>query len=568
VHAYQQYDPKQFPPPTQPPTPMSDELMDRLLAMGDLDDLSDEDLANAIRLDPATAAEMMARMGPPLASIRRMLLERKRKILETYEVDSAQQEAARQFVKAAAKVRVPDKFRKAYERAVRERQIYDLERLYEMQRDDTSDAAKDLLRVASALSDQVQIEQLADAYSFTGRTAASIPEAIELKDELERIDELLRQLDEAAKNAQVAIIDMDMLGESIGEEQAEELKEQIEALNKLAEQIEEARRQQAERMGLQKTRDGYRLTPAGLRALQKTLLTQVFDNLRASRSGRHSVGIVGSGVVQTEKTRPYQFGDDAGDMDAVQTLINAAASMRGTREQPARGDDIAIRLTRNNPKCATSVIMDMSGSMRYDGLYVSVKKMALALDALIRGEYPGDWLNFIEMYSVAKIRHASELMSLLPKPVSIHSPRVRLRADMSKPDVTEAMLPQHFTNIQHALRLARQTLGPQNTPNKQVLLITDGLPTAHFAGKDLYFLYPPDALTAEATMREALACQREGITINVFLLQSWNQSSEDVAFARAMAEQTRGRVLFTAGRELDRYVVWDYVSNRRRVIGA
>jgi uncharacterized protein with von Willebrand factor type A (vWA) domain len=296
----------------------------------------------------------------------------------------------------------------------------------------------------------------------------------------------------------------------------------------------------------------------------------VFDNLRASRSGRHSVGIVGSGVVQTEKTRPYQFGDDAGDMDAVQTLINAATSMRGTRDSPAppRGDDIAIRLTRNNPKCATSVIMDMSGSMRYDGLYVSVKKMALALDALIRGEYPGDWLNFIEMYSVAKVRHASELMSLLPKPVSIHSSRVRLRADMSKPDVTEAMLPQHFTNIQHALRLARQTLGPQSTPNKQVLLITDGLPTAHFAGKDLYFLYPPDPLTADATMREALACQREGITINVFLLQSWNQSSEDVAFARAMAEQTKGRVLFTAGRELDRYVVWDYVSNRRRVIGA
>jgi uncharacterized protein with von Willebrand factor type A (vWA) domain len=79
-------------------------------------------------------------------------------------------------------------------------------------------------------------------------------------------------------------------------------------------------------------------------------------------------------------------------------------------------------------------------------------------------------------------------------------------------------------------------------------------------------LYPPDPRTEEATMREAVLCAREGITINIFLLPSWSQSSEDVAFAHRMAETTRGRVFFTGGRDLDRFVLWDYVSNRRRVI--
>src|SRR5207244_5453713 len=83
-------------------------------------------------------------------------------------------------------------------------------------------------------------------------------------------------------------------------------------------------------------------------------------------------------------------------------------------------DDIEIHRTRNNPKCATAVLLDMSGSMRYGGLYINVKRMGLALDGLIKSEYPGDFLQFIEMYSFAKPRHASELARLMPKPVTVH----------------------------------------------------------------------------------------------------------------------------------------------------
>ena len=227
-----------------------------------------------------------------------------------------------------------------------------------------------------------------------------------------------------------------------------------------------------------------------------------------------------------------------------------------------RSDDIEVHRTRNTPKCATVVLLDMSGSMRYGGLYVDVKRMGLALDGLIRREYPGDFLQFVEIYSFAKPRQASEVVTLLPKPVTIFEPVVRLRADMSDPNISELSVPAHFTNIQHGLRLARQFLGNQDTPNRQVILITDGLPTAHFEGQMLYLLYPPDRATEEATMREGHLCHREGITINTFLLNGWSQSREDVQFAYRLAESTTGRVFFTAGKDLDRYVVWDYVNRR------
>jgi uncharacterized protein with von Willebrand factor type A (vWA) domain len=79
-------------------------------------------------------------------------------------------------------------------------------------------------------------------------------------------------------------------------------------------------------------------------------------------------------------------------------------------------------------------------------------------------------------------------------------------------------------------------------------------------------LYPPHPGTEQATLREGMLCAREGITINMFLIPSWSQSEEDIRFAYKLAESTRGRVFFTAGRDLDRYVVWDYVKRRREII--
>ena len=132
------------------------------------------------------------------------------------------------------------------------------------------------------------------------------------------------------------------------------------------------------------------------------------------------------GAVELPGTRAYEFGDSAANMDIPQSFINA---MLRDQERPAgrvrlTPDDIEIHRTRNNPKAATAVLMDMSGSMRYDGQYIHVKRMAIALDGLIRREYPGDFLSFIEMYSFARPRTISEVPSLMPKPVTVHQPVV------------------------------------------------------------------------------------------------------------------------------------------------
>jgi uncharacterized protein with von Willebrand factor type A (vWA) domain len=137
---------------------------------------------------------------------------------------------------------------------------------------------------------------------------------------------------------------------------------------------------------------------------------------------------------------------------------------------------------------------------------------------------------------------------------------------MSRDDISEQQIHPHFTNIQHALQLARQNLATVDTPNRQIILITDGLPTAHFEGSNLFMLYPPDPRTEAATMREGKLCPRDGIVINMFLVPSWSQTEEDIRFSYRLAETTRGRVFFTAGRDLDRFVVWDYVQKKRDII--
>jgi uncharacterized protein with von Willebrand factor type A (vWA) domain len=559
IHTYQGYDPKNFPSPTAPPPDITSAAFEHMLAFGSMRNLTEEELARAIRLDPS----MFPRLGPSLDQLRAMLEERKRKILETYETDAARDAAKRAFNDAANSANPPANSRDAFARMVREEQLADLERLWYRQKDDTSEFSRQLVNLMERLGERYQVDELAAKYEFTGREKLTVPEALAVKEELETIDKLLEQLKEASNTAQLAIIDMEALSEFAQDGD-------MENLNKLQEQIEDYIKEQARAQGLEFTREGYKLTPQAFRIFQRKLLHEIFSELQAARSGRHSGPVVGEGAVEIERTKDYEFGDSVAHMDVVQTVVNAAAR-QATQRPGGRAsismDDISIHRTRNNPKCATMVLMDMSGSMRYNGQYINVKRMALALDGLIRSEYPGDFLGFVEMFTFAKRRQVSDLPTLMPKPVSVHTPVVRLKADMSNPDISELRVPQHFTNIQHALSVSRQVLGVQDTPNRQVILITDGLPTAHFDGPHLYMLYPPDPRTEEATMREAMLCKREGITINIFLLPNWSQTSEDVQFAHKMAESTSGRVFFTGGRDLDRFVVWDYVKQRRKVIG-
>ncbi len=555
IHTYQKYNPAEFPSPTQPPPDMVSPVFEHMLAYGDLRQLSEEELARAVRLDPS----QIAGLGPSLDALRAMLEERKRKILEKYETDSVQQKAKRHFQKRAAAARPPRRLRASYQQAVREEQIYDLERLWYALDDERSPFAGQLVQLMERLGEKYQVDELAAKYTFTGRTPMTVPEALEIKKELEKIDELLKQLEEAEKTAQIAIIDLEALQQFAEPGELEKLEE-------LQRMVENYVRDLAERQGLSRGKDGFQLTPQAYKLFQGKLLERIFSNLQASRTGRHSGPVVGEGAVEIPQTKDYEFGDSIAQMDIPQTMINAMLRQGAERPLRLHTSDIEVHRTRNTPKCATAVIMDMSGSMRYQGQYINVKRMALALDGLIRREYPGDFLRMIEMYTFAKPRPGGEIVELLPKPVTIYDPIVRLKVDMSRDDVSEYQVPPHFTNIQHALQMARQFLSAQDTPNRQIVLITDGLPTAHFEGPMLYLLYPPDPRTEEATMREGRLCQREGITINIFLVPSWSQSEEDIRFAYRLAESTTGRVFFTAGGDLDRYVVWDYVKRKREII--
>jgi len=561
VHTYQRYDPQRIPPPRSPAPDVVSGFMEHLLEFGEVADreFTAEQLAAAIELDPAE----FATLGPSLDALRRRLEEARRKILERYETDTVRKAARRQFRDTAARAEPPPRLREEFARAVREEQIRRLERLWYAQDDDQSRFGGQLAGLIDRLGEVYATDELAAKWTFTGRERLTVERALEVKQELEDIEQLLRDLEEAAKSAQLFRLNMEALGRYAEEGELDDLA-------RLREQVQEMIDQLANEQGLRRTGKGYELTPKALRTFQGRLLEQIFSSLQASRTGRHQVPVTGDGAVELVSTRPYEFGDSVAHMDIPGSLVNALLRRGATGAGgPLRLDprDIEVHRTRNTPKCATTVVLDMSGSMRYGGLYMNVKRMALALQGLVQREFPGDFLQFIEMYSVAKPRPAGEIVRLLPKPVTIFDSVVRLRADMADPRMSEADIPPHFTNIQHALQLSRQHLARQATPNRQVILITDGLPTAHFEGTQLFLLYPPHRRTEEATLREARACRQEGITINVFLLSGWSQSREDIQFAYRLAETAQGRVFFTAGRDLDRFVVWDYLARRRSIIG-
>ncbi|RIK66706.1 MAG: hypothetical protein DCC65_08970 [Planctomycetota bacterium] len=568
VHTYLGYDPQRFPMPASQAPDLVTPAFEHLLESGTLRDFSEEELAEAIELDPS----QISGLGPSVSSLLAMLEERKRRILETYEVSAAREESERAFLEAGARMKPPKEFATAFQRALKTRQIAELERMwYRADNFAAKTFAKELLTLIETLGNQYEVEQLAGKYRFSGKKEMTVPQAIEIKEELETIDRLIEQLKEAARNAKLYLINMEELARFADRAQMAELE-------RLRHQVEELVRQLAEEQGLQNDNGRYTLTPRAFRIFQSKLLDRIFADLQAAKTGRHSEPIAGEGVVETQRTRPYAFGDSLANMDVASSMTNAMireASRGGGPGQtgPERGprirmlpEDIEIHITRNTPKCATVVCMDMSGSMRWGGQYVNVKRMALALHGLIRTEYPGDFVDFVEIFTFAKRRHISEVPQLMPKTVTIHEPWVRLKADMSDERLTERDIPPHFTNLQQGLRTARQILQVQDTPNRQIILITDGLPTAHFEDKWLYLLYPPDPRTEHFTQREGLLCREQNITINIFLLSGWSQSEEDIRFANRLAEGTQGRVFFVGGRELDRYVVWDYLKRRRYMI--
>src|SRR4051812_30317343 len=181
VHTYQKYDPVNFPSPTAPPPDLVSPLFDHLLTYGETGEFTEEQLANAIRLD----ASQIAGLGPSLQALKEMLLERKRKILETYETKAVQKTAADAFRKEAQKLTPPPKLAEKYRKAVKEEQLHDLESLYFKVGKDTDPFALGIVLVSGLLGEKYQVDELVGKYEFTGREKMDVPKALAVKEELE-----------------------------------------------------------------------------------------------------------------------------------------------------------------------------------------------------------------------------------------------------------------------------------------------------------------------------------------------------------------------------------------------
>jgi uncharacterized protein with von Willebrand factor type A (vWA) domain len=401
-------------------------------------------------------------------------------------------------------------------------QLQDMMRSLMMQ-DERLEAA--MAQLAMHLEGLLPMDELRRRYDFQGDEDLNLAEARRLMEELQRLDQLERQLKGAQNPADLDKIDPAELARALGEETARD----FEQLRELTRKLEEAG--YLERKG-----DRLQLTARAVRKIGEKALRDVFSHLKRDRFGRHVVEHRGGGGDRIDEAKRYEFGD-AFLLDLKETVMNALErSGPGTPVRLAP-DDFEVFRTELSTQSATVVMLDMSRSMLNNGCYLPAKKVALALDALIRGQFPRDQLSIVGFSLYAREFQPQQLTELTWSDWNIG------------------------TNMHAGFQLARRLLARHKGGNKQVIMITDGEPTAHMEGGEAEFSYPPTRRTLEETLKEVQRCTREGIVINTFML---DRSRSLVAFVEQMARINRGRAFLAGPERLGEYVLVDYVRSRRR----
>ena len=294
-----------------------------------------------------------------------------------------------------------------------------------------------------------------------------------------------------------------------------------------------------EQAGLVQRRKGrLEVTPRGARKMGERALTRVFERLQRDREGTHDARDPGGVAEPTGATRPWRFGDQ-GTLAVQRTVFNAVTRTGGTR--PGQGvsldpQDFEMVEAEQRTETATALLLDLSFSMPLSGHLVHAKKMALALHALIEGRFPHD-----KLYLIGFSDYARRL-----KPQDLASPGIERT---------------YGTNMQHAFLLAGRLLAQHPRSARQVIMVTDGEPTAHLEGDHAYFAWPPEPETIRLTLAEALRLARSGVTLNVFMLED----SDGLArFMERLARMTSGRVFLMDDERLGEFVVRDFVARRER----
>ncbi|HEY7735559.1 MAG TPA: VWA domain-containing protein [Candidatus Limnocylindrales bacterium] len=393
----------------------------------------------------------------------------------------------------------------------------------------------DLAQLAASL-DQLIPGGIGDRFRFGGDEPLGLEGALEQISRLGALDRLEDELTDVVMPGDLSRIDRSDVRELLGDEAVRDL----DALDDLAQRLEQAG---------YLTRRGQRLelTPRGSRRIGQKVLDDLFARLRRDAFGGHRVDRAGRGGERDETTKPLEFGDPF-HLDLRRTLANALAreenaiDVRAAQGRPglrlAPGDFEVFR-TEQLTLTSTVLLVDMSRSMLLRGCFVAAKKVAIALNTLIRTQFPRDHLAVVGFAYYAREIRPDSLAEL-----TWHGY-------------------EYGTNLQHGLMLARRILARHRGANREIVVITDGEPTAHFEDGQVEFSYPPTRRTIQETLREVRRCTREGITINTFMLERSRALAEFVALVTRL---NRGRAFYASPERLGEYVLVDFVSRRTRKV--
>jgi uncharacterized protein with von Willebrand factor type A (vWA) domain len=363
-------------------------------------------------------------------------------------------------------------------------------------------------------------------YRFGGDEALDLDAAMELMREMQDLDELISEVQEAERGGDAQRIDRDLVKDLLGEDDAENLDQ----LQEMVKALEDA--------GYVRPTDdgGFELTPRGSRMIGQKALGEIYQRLKRQSLGIHAVPEEGRFGERLEQTKPYEFGDPF--------HLHMPATIRNALDR--NGPGTPIRLEPNDfeiyrseliTSTATAMLVDLSWSMALRGSFQAAKKVALALHNLITSQYPKDSFYIIGFAAYAKELKAHDLPYL---------------------QWDEYVL---GTNMQHALLLAERLLSRHHAGSKQIIMISDGEPTSHLENGAAQFAYPPTPQTIRATFKAVKHCTAKGIAINTFMLDS---SYYLKAFMDEIAKINGGRVFFTTPDKLGEYILVDYVQHKRK----
>lgn len=365
------------------------------------------------------------------------------------------------------------------------------------------------------------------SYPFRGDEEVGLQAAMDLMGEMQGIDEMERALERAQYDGDLEGIDLDKLRDLLGDDSAEAL-EQLQQLLQVLEDAGYIRRKG----------DGWELTPHGMRKIGQRALGEIYQQLKKQGIGNHPMPQAGRHGERIDDTKLYEFGDPF-HLHMGRTIMNAVE--REGPQSPVRllPEDFEIYRSEQVTQTTTVVMVDLSWSMALRGSFQAAKKVALALHNLISAQYARDTLYVIGFSAYARELKVQDL------------PYVRW---------DESVL---GTNMHHALMLARRLLAKHRGGTRQIIMISDGEPTAHLERGRSQFSYPPSPVTIRETLKEVKRCTQDGITINTFMLDRNYYLKE---FVNQLAKINGGRVFYTTPDKLGEYILVDYVQHRRKTI--